>query len=333
MIKNCKKCGGNGPFRDNRTVCNKCYRVKYYANPINRVMEAVYCQCKFILRQSGVKFKVRDLPFTKQEFIYYFDKLFDDWMTWDNYYGYIGADRGWQDNNQKSWTWKIVHKISLKQLQHSSVQDENFKKYWSLDNLIPRSNKPAIIQRGPCRRCKFIGVSELFDGFLCLNCRDQYEKECNDPNFKSPASQKYRNKHKDEINKKRAERRKNDHIFIMRELISRQIRVGLLYNKTNKNGKSCFNYLPYTAKELTNYIESKFEPWMNWNNHGNYDPELWDDNDITTWKWQLDHIIPHIKFVYKSMQDEDFYKCWDLSNLRPYSAKQNIIDGASRIRH
>lgn len=28
------------------------------------------------------------------------------------------------------------------------------------------------------------------------------------------------------------------------------------------------------------------------------------------------------------MEDEEFKKCWALSNLRPYSAKQNIIDGA-----
>jgi hypothetical protein len=33
------------------------------------------------------------------------------------------------------------------------------------------------------------------------------------------------------------------------------------------------------------------------------------------------------------MDDENFKKCWALENLRPYSAKQNIIDGVTRVRH
>lgn len=72
---------------------------------------------------------------------------------------------------------------------------------------------------------------------------------------------------------------------------------------------------------------------MNWNNHGKYDPKTWDDNDPNTWTWQLDHIIPHSEFKYTSTEDEEFKKCWALNNLRPYSAKKNLIDGASKIRH
>lgn len=33
------------------------------------------------------------------------------------------------------------------------------------------------------------------------------------------------------------------------------------------------------------------------------------------------------------MKDEDFKKCWALSNLRPLCAKQNLIDGVTKIRH
>lgn len=36
---------------------------------------------------------------------------------------------------------------------------------------------------------------------------------------------------------------------------------------------------------------------------------------------------------YTSMEDENFQKCWALSNLRPLSAKQNNSDGVRRIRH
>jgi len=33
------------------------------------------------------------------------------------------------------------------------------------------------------------------------------------------------------------------------------------------------------------------------------------------------------------MSEPNFQKCWALNNLRPLSAKQNILDGTQRIRH
>ena len=92
-------------------------------------------------------------------------------------------------------------------------------------------------------------------------------------------------------------------------------------------------YLPYTMDDLKRHLEAQFEPWMNWDNHGRYDPKTWDDNDPTTWTWQIDHKKPHSEFDYTTMDCQEFRDCWALSNLRPYSAKQNNIDGGSRARH
>ena len=36
---------------------------------------------------------------------------------------------------------------------------------------------------------------------------------------------------------------------------------------------------------------------------------------------------------YSSMEDLEFQKCWALENLRPLSAKQNQLDGVTKIRH
>ena len=72
---------------------------------------------------------------------------------------------------------------------------------------------------------------------------------------------------------------------------------------------------------------------MNWQNKGSYRVKTWDDNDQTTWKWQIDHIIPQSDLPYTSMEDDNFKKCWALENLRPLSAKQNIFDGTNRVRH
>lgn len=105
------------------------------------------------------------------------------------------------------------------------------------------------------------------------------------------------------------------------------------YITSSKNNKSCMKYLQFTIEELKIHLENQFEPWMTWENNGRYIAKSWYDNDQSTWTWQLDHIIPQSDLLYSSMEDDNFKKCWALSNLRPLSAKQNILDGASRIRH
>ena len=107
----------------------------------------------------------------------------------------------------------------------------------------------------------------------------------------------------------------------------------------SKNGKSSKSFFPFTKNELKIHIEKQFsllenlyngEIWMTWENHGIYNPKTWNDNNPSTWTWHLDHIIPQSKLCYSSMEDGNFRLCWALSNLRPYSAKQNILDGNRR---
>jgi hypothetical protein len=137
----------------------------------------------------------------------------------------------------------------------------------------------------------------------------------------------YRKNNKEKIiahnNEYKKKKRKSDPIFKLRELISRAVNISL---NGYKNNISILTYLPYTIAELKNHLESRFEQWMNWNNHGIYNSEIWNDSDSLTWAWQLDHIIPQSALPYLSMEDENFKICWALENLRPYSAKQNIID-------
>lgn len=102
----------------------------------------------------------------------------------------------------------------------------------------------------------------------------------------------------------------------------------LLRHYINKKGVSSFDLFDYTKEELINHIESLFEPWMNWENWGTYNSNEWNDNDHSTWKWHIDHIVPQSYFKYKSVNDIEFKKCWKLSNLRPLSAKENIEKGS-----
>lgn len=129
----------------------------------------------------------------------------------------------------------------------------------------------------------------------------------------------------------RKNRIKNDPSLKLRGYVSNAIFQGLKYTGGSKGGKSILQYLEYTIDDLRIYIESLFEPWMTWENWGTFNSKTWNDSDFSTWTWHIDHIIPQAKLPYHSMEDNNFKKCWELSNLRPYSAKQNVIDGANRI--
>jgi len=114
--------------------------------------------------------------------------------------------------------------------------------------------------------------------------------------------------------------------------MSRSQRYHLKKNGGKKDAHT-FATADYDVIELEKHLESLFEPWMNKDNHGSYNPKTWRDDDSSTWKWSIDHIIPASDFDFQSCHDEDFKKCWSLSNLRPLSAKQNWYDGINRTRH
>jgi len=144
----------------------------------------------------------------------------------------------------------------------------------------------------------------------------------NNKEFCLKKSKKWKDNNKDKIreyrnqyNKERYQKLKNDPIFKLRKNIRNSINKFLKKNLNRKSG-SILKYLPYTIQELRNYLESKFENWMNWENYGSY--------ECGRKKWHLDHIRPHSSFFYTSMEELDFKKCWALENLRPLEATENM---------
>jgi len=57
------------------------------------------------------------------------------------------------------------------------------------------------------------------------------------------------------------------------------------------------------------HLERLFRPGMNWQNMG---------------KWHIDHIYPVSSFNFSSYEDKEFKECWDLKNLQPLWAEENI---------
>lgn len=90
----------------------------------------------------------------------------------------------------------------------------------------------------------------------------------------------------------------------VRDLIKRSIR-DKNFTKKSKSG----NILGCSYEEFRQYIESKFEPWMNWNNYGNW-------NGVATSEkqsWDLDHIIP----LSSAKTEEDIIKLNNYKNFQP----------------
>jgi len=63
---------------------------------------------------------------------------------------------------------------------------------------------------------------------------------------------------------------------------------------------------------LRQYLESKFESWMSWDNHGLYNGEL-------NHGWDIDHIIP----LSSAKTDEEVIKLNHYTNLQPLCSKVN----------
>lgn len=77
-----------------------------------------------------------------------------------------------------------------------------------------------------------------------------------------------------------------------------------------KRGYSWESVVGYTLDDLMQHLESLFRPGMTWDNYGRGG-------------WHIDHIVPRSHFFYTTHDDDDFSRCWSLSNLQPLWEAEN----------
>lgn len=243
-----------------------------------------------------------------------------------------------RDCTKKYYQNNKEHKLEYQKNYYQINKDEISKyknEYW-------KENKEYLYEYKVEWRENYSNILKHCD----FHKKDYFSEEC--PICSGERNKNYKNGHKEEIkeytklyqqenreniNQYNRNRRKNNQDYNLRRAVSSSIYSMIRSLGASKNGKSILKYLPYSMQELKDYLEKQFEPWMTWENHGKYYSKIWNDSDSTTWTWQLDHIAPQSDLPYSSMEDDNFKKCWDLSNLRPYSAKLNLLDGANRVRH
>ena len=198
---------------------------------------------------------------------------------------------------------KILEKSREYYIKNKEAKNEYRKKYYeeNIDKVLENRKKY-------CEENK----EEILEGNK--KWREENKEKLREGN------KKYRQENKEKIKKYRSEYYKEkyhtDPCYKLRSIVSSSI---WHYLKNGKGGESIAKYLPYTIDQLREHLESQFEDWMTWDNHGLYHP--------TEKRWQIDHIKPQSKLLYDSMDHPNFKKCWALENLQPLEAMENAKKG------
>ena len=109
-------------------------------------------------------------------------------------------------------------------------------------------------------------------------------------------------------------RRQNDPIFKLTCNLRTNIRKTLKLNGFKKSSKT-EQILGCSYDDFKIFIESKFEPWMNWSNQGNPEDGIIEPNKT----WDIDHIIP----LSTAITELELLKLFNHINLQPLCSHYN----------
>jgi len=141
----------------------------------------------------------------------------------------------------------------------------------------------------------------------------EYQKEYYKKNkdIKKEYDKEYRIKNKKNRSIYHKNRKEVDYLYKF-SLNIRNIIYTSLKNKGYSKTSKTQEILGCSFEDFKNYIESKFEYWMNWNNKGLYNGEL-------NYGWDIDHIIP----LSSAKNEEDIIRLNHYTNLQPLCSKIN----------
>jgi hypothetical protein len=134
-------------------------------------------------------------------------------------------------------------------------------------------------------------------GSYCRKCYAQYRAEYKEKNPKRKAKLGYATAYD-------KRRKASDIEFKLRKTLRERMNKALRIH--SKSG-SAVSDLGCSVAELKDYLASKFQPGMSWDNHG---------------EWHIDHIIPLSSFQLS--EREQFLRACHYTNLQPLWADQNL---------
>jgi hypothetical protein len=206
------------------------------------------------------------------------------------------------EQQKKEWYDKNKESVIDKQKNHRLLNPDKYK---IIDSERYIQNKEQILEKNK---------------IYYENNKDkikQYKKDWakeNEQHLKEKRKQ-YWNDNKIELNKKqyqrKKERLKNDTFFKFKTNV-RSLIYNSFYRKSYIKQSKSFEILGCSFEELKQYLESKFESWMTWENRGLYNGEL-------NYGWDIDHIIP----TSSATTEEELIKLNHYTNLQPLCSKIN----------
>ena len=151
--------------------------------------------------------------------------------------------------------------------------------------------------------------------------KENYEKYYKKDDAEEKQRRKrYRESYKKRYNKLRNTRLKENPVLKLQQNFRNFIHNSFRKKNIVKNLKSQ-TILGCTFEEFKLYLESKFDPWMTWENYGLYNGEL-------NYGWDIDHIIP----ISNAKDEVEIIKLNNYQNLQPLCSfanrhlKSNKID-------
>lgn len=193
-------------------------------------------------------------------------------------------------------------------------------KICNLDKPITEYNKRSDFKDGYYKHCK-----------SCNNFKNKIYRE-NNKEKESIRGKVYRNKNKEQLklNRNLYLKKNKDKITISKtKYVRNRIATDPLYkltfnirraicnsfvnNNYKKNTKTA-TILGCSFDEFKTYLESQFESWMSWDNHGLY-------NGTPDFGWDIDHIAP----ISSAKTEDDVIRLNHYTNLRPLCSYINRV--------
>jgi len=123
-------------------------------------------------------------------------------------------------------------------------------------------------------------------------------------------SKQWRKDNKEKKNQYENQQYATNPMYKLNSNIRHAIWKSLKTNNLSKNNRHWESLVGYTLQELKTHLETQFDSYMNWQNHGSY--------------WHIDHIIPLASLTFDSEEHENFRLLWSLGNLQPLFGPENL---------
>lgn len=184
----------------------------------------------------------------------------------------------------------IAYKDQYYNSNKAQINEHNLATYYA--------NKP-IIEKRNCKHCDIEFQPTRVDNVFCTDsCGVVFWRDNNQEHLKTY----FKNHYHTNINHKIS--------TCLRSRLNKAL-------KGNVKSQGTMALIGCSIDELRKHLESQFEPWMTWDNHGRYNP-----NKRT---WHIDHVVAMAKFDLSDPKQQA--DACNYTNLKPLLAKNNLIKG------